>query len=123
MELRRDSPLRFAQVLVARTHGKTVRLAHGRCRDNPDRQAEVGRHVTNDKLLLVVLLPEHGDVRLDERKQACHDRRNAVEMPRPGRTAEILRQPGHGNHGRFVDAEGIHGFDIRRKQNIGLELL
>jgi hypothetical protein len=123
VKLRRDASLRFAQVLVARTHGESVRLAHGRRGDNPDRQAEVGRHVTNDQLLLIVFLPEHGDIRLNQGEKACHDRRNAVEMAGPGCAAEIPCQSGHGNHGRLVDTEGIHGIDVRREQHVRIELL
>jgi hypothetical protein len=77
----------------------------------------------NDQLLLIVFLPEHGDIRLNEREQACHNRRYAVEMARPRRAAEIPGQPGNGHYSGFVDAEGIHGIDVRRKENIRVEIL
>ena len=77
--------------------------------------------MANHQLLLVVLLPENGDVRLDKCEQACNHCRYAVEVAGPRRAAEIPGQPGHGYHGGLVDTEGIDGVDIGRKQYVGLE--
>ena len=72
-----------------------------------------------DQLLLIVLLPKHGDIGLHNGKEAGHHRSNAVEVPGSQCAAKILGQPGYGHHRRHIEAEWVHGLHVRRENHVG----
>ena len=75
---------------VARREREAVRLAHGRAGDHLGRDGQVARHLADDHDLLGVLLAEVGVLGADQVEQDRDDRRDAVEMARPGGALERL---------------------------------
>jgi len=114
VEVRRDGALFACQVRVARAHGETVGLAHGRDAGDLDRQVEVAHHAPDQRELLCVLLTEEGDVGPDDVEE-LHDH-GAAEMPGPGPAAEpVLEVPDF--HIRFIPGRE-HRLRLRAKDDI-----
>jgi hypothetical protein len=60
VQQRRDTALTSAQVMIARTQGQAVGVAHRGHADDFDGNAQVFDHLADDRQLLEVLLAEHG---------------------------------------------------------------
>ena len=102
MQRGRLRALRRVEIAVARAHRETVRLraaSRRLARATGKRKSSIMRSQQDD--LLVVLLPEHEHVGRHDVQQPAHDRRDAVEMARPARAAELAAQR------RQRDAHGV----------------
>ena len=109
-------PVRVAEVCVAAAHREAVGFSDGRAGADFDGNVQVVDHVSNQQLLLVVLLPEEGDVRKDHVKQLQDDRRDAAEMARSMRAFERRRAPGDFDE-RSVGCR-VDGVSIRVKDEV-----
>src|SRR6185312_9749169 len=114
----RLAPLLVGQVLVARAHGKSVRLPYRRRRDDAHRQAEVGHHPADDGELLEVLFPEYGDVGLHDMKELRDYRRDALEVSGPELSVEDARESRYLDARRALSAVGIDLGDIGHEHEI-----
>ena len=90
IQRRCDRAFFIRQIAVARTEREPVIVPHRLTGNNSDRQAQIVGHATNHKLLLVVLLAEHRNIRPYDREQARDDSGDAVKVSRTRRTAEVL---------------------------------
>ena len=82
-----------AEVAVAAAQRQAVRLAHGRHRDDLDRQIQVAHHLPDHGTLLEVLLAEEGHIRLHDVEQLGDHGGDPAEVPGPDGAAQRL---GHG---------------------------
>ena len=109
--------LRGGKITVARTHGESVRLANCRTDLDSDRQIEIPNHVLDDTALLVVLLPEVGDIGRDQVEQLQHDGGHTAEMPGAADSFKRFR------HIRWFDLcgelRGVDLFGVRYKDKVG----
>ncbi len=112
---RRRLPIGRGQEGVARRHGEAVRLPDRRHPDDGGRKIEIGGHAADDGELLPILFPEQRDIGRDLVEQFGDDSGDAIEMPRPGGTAQRIRQPRHLHAGR--GARRNHGSDVRRPED------
>ena len=86
--------------------------------DHLNRQIELGGHAPNHQQLLIVLRPEHGDIRLHHVEQLGDDGGDAAEMPWPTSTAQGIRQPWNLDEGLAVASVRIDLRFIRREQAV-----
>ena len=120
-------PLLGRQVDVAAAHGEAVGFTHGGGGDNLDREIEVGRHPADQRLLLVVLRAEHGDVGLNEVEQFQHDRGDAAKVSRADRSFHRGRNAFDRDVGR--KARGVEGILLGGEDEVdagltrGIEIL
>ena len=91
MEDRRRRALLGREVDVARRQREPVGLTDRRTGDDLGRDRQVARHLADDHHLLGVLLAEVGVLGADQVEQDRDDRRDAVEVARPGRALERPR--------------------------------
>ena len=83
------------QVAVPRAHGQPVLLAHDRRADDVDLEVQVADHAADERQLLVILLAEDCDVRVDDHEELQDDGRDAAKVTGTMRAAERLREPLH----------------------------
>ena len=101
-------PVGVAEVRVAAAHGKAVGFSNGRAGANFDRDVQVVDHVANQQLLLIVLLPEEGDVRQDHVEQLQDNRSDASEMAGAVSAFQRCRAPGNFyERGVFRRVDGV----------------
>ena len=66
MQRRRELPLLFGQVAVARRSRQTVVLARGLGEDELHRNVEIANHAIDDRALLRIFASEDCEFRLDD---------------------------------------------------------
>src|SRR5262245_56448523 len=81
------------KIAVPRTEGQTVRLAEDRTNADSNRQVEIAHQLLDDAGLLIVLLSEISNLRLDDMKKLEHDGCYATKMARAGCPEQTLLQP------------------------------
>ena len=109
--------LRLGQVHVARRQREAVGLADGRVGDDLGPDREVARHLADHEELLRVLLAEVRAIGADEVEQDRDDRRDALEMARPGRALERLADRADADD--RVEARRVDLVDRRREHDVG----
>src|SRR5438105_2195579 len=108
------------QILIARTAGQAVRLAHRRRADDLDRKIQVAHHPPNDGELLKILLTENRGIWRKQMEQLRHDRADAAEMSRARPAAERVRE--RSLLDRDGKISGIQFLGARSKQDIDASL-
>ncbi|KAG1466432.1 hypothetical protein G6F57_013260 [Rhizopus arrhizus] len=119
----RDRTLFGAQVLVARTLGQAILVAHDLRPHDLDRERQLGHHLPDHGQLLVVLAAEHRHVRLHLQEQARHHRAHAIEVARAAGTLQHLAHA-RGVHLRgLVHAQRVHRLHAGQPHGVAADLL
>ena len=98
---------------------EAVGFPQGRPGNDRHREVQVSLQAANDGELLVVLLAEHGHIRLDDIEQPADHGRHAVEMAGAKLATQDRGQPRHGYDRAGILDPRIHLIDRGRKQQVG----
>lgn len=94
------------QATVAARQRQPVGLAYRRGPDDRDTEIEIENQPAHDGELLVVLLPEHGEIGFGRRQQLGHDRGNALEVS--GSAPALHRRGKRAGHDACVEPARVH---------------
>ena len=92
VQRRRLAALGRIEITIARAHREPVGLAVRRRHAQLHGQTQIRDHALHQHELLIVLLAQEQHVGRHDVQQPADDRRDAVEVPRPARAAELAAQ-------------------------------